>query len=228
MTKDFEKELKWFTKRLLQIRLLDIRGFSLPIPFKLSEIEECTAAEFSAEMSPQEHLEEMIEEIRGFYIKNNDKSVSRDDIRLEYSGDNSSVKIFGIDSDLLRSFITMRLKIHTSIIETRSCNTLFYVGTDTGVVLSAAGQSILARLRELKETGGILLYDEIFEICAQHKGSKEESFRRKNNSETKKYAAARGAISDLLEKIKESEMFEHIEKEKIIKNEREEGYRLMI
>lgn len=229
MTKDFEKELKWFLKRMLQIRLLDVRGFDLPIPFELSEIKECTAAEFSSEMTPREHLEEMIEEIRGFYIKNSNKHTNRDDIKLEFSGDNDSfVKIFGINSDLLRLFMVKRLKIKTSLLETRANNVLFFVEVDTGITLNSTGQNILAKLRALKETGDTLLYDEIFEICANHKSDKENSFRRRNGDEEKRKMVARGTISDLLGKIKESEMFELIEKEKIIENVREEGYKLVL
>ena len=81
MLKNFEAELNWFTKRLLQIRLTEVRGFSLPIPFELPDIITNGVVEFSSEQSPKDHLEELIEEIRGFYVKNSKNSVNRDDIK---------------------------------------------------------------------------------------------------------------------------------------------------
>ena len=228
MTEDFEKQLNWFTKRLLQIRLIEVRGFSLPIPFELSDIENNDAVEFNENRSPKEHLEDLIEEIRGFYVKNSKNSVNRDDVKLDYSGDNLSVKIIGIDSDLLRSFLIIRLKSQTSLFETRAGGVLFYVGLDTGVVLGAAEQTIFARLRSLKESLEILSYNDIFEIVAQHKGIEQVSFRRLNNDKEKKDSVARSAISYLLDKITGSDLLEHIERDKIIKNERGEGYQLMM
>jgi len=228
MTEDFEAQLKWFTKRLLQIRLTEVRGFSLPIPFELSDIEECGAVEFDATLTPQKHFEDLIEEIRGFYIKYSKNPASRDDIKLEYSADNSSVKIFGIDSDLLRFFLKERLRSETSLFEPGEDNTLFYNGIDTGVVLSATGQSILARLRLLKETDEVLPYIVIFEICAQHKSIERDLFRARNNTQDKKEEVARSAISYLLDKITDSELLEHTERDKIIENVRGKGYKLMM
>lgn len=228
MLKNFEAELNWFTKRLLQIRLTEVKGFSLPIPFKLSDVENCDVLEFSTEQSSKEHLEELIEEIRGYYVKNSKNSVSRDDIKLEYSGDNLSVKIFGIDSDLLRSFLIGRLKTHTSLFDTRTGNVLFYVELPTDIVLSATEQTILAKLRYIKESEEILSYEDIFEICAQHKGIEQASFRRLNSSQEKKREIARSTVSYLLGKIMKSKLLENIEKEKIIKNVRGTGYQLIM
>lgn len=228
MTKDFEAQLKWFTKKLLQIRIQKVKGFNLPIPFKLSEIEECGAVDFETDITPKEHLRDMVEEIRGFYIKYSKNSVNRDDIKLEYSNDDLSVEILGIDSDLLKYFIIKRLKSNTSLFETKAGNALFYVGLDTDVVLSATEQSTLARLRELKEGNEILSYNDIFDIVAQHKGEKRGSFINRNNTQGNRDLVARNAISYLLEKIKRSELLEDIENEKIIKNERGEGYKLML
>lgn len=226
MTENFEKQLNWFTKRILQIRLTEVRGFSLPIPFELSDIE--NNDEFSTEQSPKEHLEDLIEEIRGFYVKNSKNSVNRDDIELKYSNDNLSVKIIGIESELLQSFLTERLKTHTSLFETRAGNVLLYVGTDIGIVVNAIEQTILARLRSLKENGDVLSYGDIFEICARQKGGEEISFRNRHNDESKRNVVARDAISTLLEKIKRSTLLEHIERDQIIKNIRNEGYQLMM
>ena len=226
MLKNFEAELDWFTKRLLQIRLTEVRGFSLPISFNLSDIENNNVVEFSTEQTPKEHTEELVEEIRGFYVKNSNNPVNRDDIKLDYSDDGLSVKIFGIDSDLLRSFIIKRLKNHTSLFETGAGNVLSYVGLAKGVVLNATGQTILAKLRDIKESEEILSYNDIFDICAQHKGIEHTSFR--NNSQGKKEEVARSAISYLLGKIIGSGLLENIEKDRIIKNVRGAGYQLMM
>lgn len=226
MTEDFEGQLKWFTKRLLQIRIQKVRGLSLPIPFNLSDISECIAVEFDTGISPKVHLEDLIEEIRGFYIKYSDKPI--DNIRLEYSNNDSSVKIFGIDSDLLRSFLVKRLKSNTSLFETKAGNALFYNGIDTDVVLSPAEQSIFAKLREFKESNAILIYNDIFDIVAQHKGITRDSFINRNNDQDKRDSAARSTISYLLEKIKKSALLKNQENDKIIKNEPGEGYKLML
>jgi len=230
MTKDFEGQLKWFTKRLLQIRILDVKGLGLPIPFTISEIRRCRVAVFNlAEQSPKEHLEDLVEEIKRFYIKN--KLGIINDIKIEYYGNinkPTSVKIFGIDSDLLKYFIVKRLKINTSLFETKAGNALFYVGIDTGVVLSAAEQSIFAKLRELKECNEILSYNDIFDIVAQHKGQMRESFININNTQGMRDSIARSTISYLLGRIMKSELLENMEQDKIIKNERGEGYKLML
>ena len=227
MTKDFEKELKWFTKRLLQIRLRDVKGFSLPIPFKLSEITGCRVVEFGSEMTPKAHLEELIEEIRAYFIKNSEKPVSRDHIKIVYSDGDLSATIFGIDSDLLRSFITKRLKDQTSLLETHSNNVLFYNGITTGVTLNAAEQSVFAKLRYAKDKNTTLSYIDIFEICAQHKGGEQETFRNRNATEEKKQSVARSTISYLLRKMNKSTLLEPIENDEMIKNVSGEGYQLM-
>lgn len=233
MTKDFEAQLNWFTKKLLQIRLLEVKGLGLPIPFTISEIRRCRAVAFDLrEQSPKEHLEDLIEEIKRFYIKN--KLGNINDIELKYSGNGNnptSVTIFGIDSDLLRFFLIKRLKTHTSLLETRAGNALFYVGIDTGVVLSSTGQSILARLRSIKENDEILSYNDIFEICAEHQSSGRAYFQGRNNDQERRNTTARSAVSSLLTKIMSSELFEHMEVEeskKIIKNFPNEGYKLMM
>ena len=230
MTEDFEGQLKWFTKRLLQIRILDVKGFGLPIPFTISEIRRCRVAVFNlAEQSPKEHLEDLVEEIKRFYIKN--KLGTIDDIKIEYYGNinkPTSVKIFGIDRDLLNYFIIKRLKINTSLFETKAGNSLFYVGIDTDVVLSSTEQSIFAKLREIKESNAILPYNDIFDIVAQHKGLMRESFINKNNDKDKRDLVARSTISYLLEKIKKSDLLKDLENDKIIKNESGEGYKLML
>jgi hypothetical protein len=228
MTEDFEAQLKWFTKRLLQIRIGEVKGFSLPIPFNLSYISQCEAVQFNTRISPKVQLEELIEEIRGFYVKYSNNSVNRDDIRLEYSNNDPSVKIFGIDSDLLKYFIIKRLKSNTSLFETKADNALFYVGLDTDVVLSSAEQSIFAKLRELKEGDEILSYNDIFDIVAQHEGQLRESFIRRNDTSEKKDTVARSTISYLLGRIMESELLARMEQDKIIKNERGQGYKLML
>lgn len=228
MLENFEAELNWFTKRLLQIRLTEVRGFSLPILFELSDIQNNDAVEFREDKSPKEHLEDLIEEIRGYYIKYSKRLASRDDIKLEYLDDNLSVKIIGIDSDLLRSFLIIRLKSQTSLFETGAGGVLFYVRLSTGVTLSAAEQTIFARLRSIKESGEILKYNDIFEIVAQHKGIERASFRHLNNDQEKKDSVARSAISYLLDKITGSGLLEHIEREQIIKNARGIGYQLMM
>lgn len=228
MQLNFDKELKWFTKRLLQIRILKVRGFSLPIHFELSEITNNAEIGFDRSISTKEHLEGMIEEIRGYYIDTSKNPVNKENIRLEYSNNNLDVKIFGIDSKLLRSFITERLRDQTSLFETRANSELFYLELPTGITLSSAESEIFSKLRFKKDNNENLSYDEIFEICAHHKGPEQQSYRDRNDTETKMNTAARSTISYLLQKIKSSSMFEGMPKEKIIENVRGGGYSLML
>ena len=233
MTKDFEAQLIWFTKRLLQIRITEIRGYSLPIPFKLSEIKRCEVKKnnefiFSRDIPPKEHLEDMIKEMTGFYVKHSEnKNTKKEDIKLEYK--NNIAIIDGIETDLLLLFLTKRLKTQNSLFETGQHNKLFLNGIDTGIVLSAAEQSIFAELRSLKNSDGTLLYNDIFEICAIHKGSQDRQtvFRSRNRTNDKKHQVSRSAISDLLKRIKEAEVLD-IESEKIIYTDRGKGYKLLI
>lgn len=230
MTKDFEGQLEWFTKKLLEIRLTKVKGFGLPIPFTLSEIRRCRAVTFNlVEQSLKEHLEDLVEEIKRFYIKNNIGSIN--DIKLEYSGNGNnpiSVKIFGIDSDLLRAFLKGKLKSQTSLFDTRAGNALFYVGIDTGVVLSAAEQTIFAKLRSIKDSDEFLSYDDIFEIIARHKGTEQATFRAYNDTMEKQNSVARSTISYLLDRVTRSELLENREKEQIIKNKTGKGYQLVM
>ncbi|MEI6553845.1 MAG: helix-turn-helix domain-containing protein [bacterium] len=229
MSIDFEQQLKWFTKRLLQIRIHEVGGFSLPIPFKLSEISENSTPAFEPNISAQEHLEDLIEEIRGYYVCESKTPVNGDNIRLKYFNNEPKVKIYGIDSELLRSFIIERLKEQTSLFRTASGNKLLYVEKPTDVVLSATEVGIFSTLRSNKDNGGkFLSYSDILAILAKHKGSTLDEVVNYYDTDEKAKALARSAISYLLKKIKKSPLFTNIENEKIIKNERGQGYILMM
>lgn len=228
MLRNFEKDLAWFTKKLLAIRLTEVKGFGLPIPFKLSYIEErITDGSLDAKMRPKEHLEELVEEIRQFYIENSGNTANGDRIKLVYLDHDLLVKIYGIDSNLLRTFLVKRLRSNTSLFETRAGGELFYIESSTGVILNAAQQTIVAHLRSAEAR--FLSYNEIFEICANQKGGeKERAYRAKHATKPSKDSVARSAISDLLKRIKKSEILKGFKNEEIIDNKNKKGYQLMM
>lgn len=223
----FEEKLGWFTRRLLQIRMTEVEGVGISIPFKLSEIKACTVAKFSTGVSGETHLEELIEEIRQFYIENSGNTANGDRIKLAYSKNKQSVKIFGLNSKLLRTFITEHLKSYPSLFETRAKGALFYVGSPTGVTLNATQQTIFARFRSAKNQ--FLSYNELFEICAVQKGTeRERAYRVKHSTKASQDSVARSAISALLKAIKKSAMLRTINNEHIISNDSGLGYQLIM
>jgi hypothetical protein len=226
---DFKLQLKWFTKRLLQLRLTKVKGFGLPITFELSEISNNSVVEFDSNMPVKDHLEDLTEEIKEHYIQNSKTPVSGDNIKLKYSEDGTKVKIYGINSNLLRSFIIEKLEDQTSLFRTTSNGSLLYVEIPTNVTLSATESDIFSKLRLNKDNGiGTLSYSEIFEICASHKGPTLDEFMNHYNTDTKRDTVSRSTISYMLAKIRRSPMFETIESDKIIKNVTKEGYLLLM
>jgi len=99
---DFEGQLKWFTKKLIEIRVREIKGYHLSIDFDLTTIRNCTIVDFSDNAeSPKESVINMLTEIKGNLLRMLPQTRPEPSWTVMRNG---HIKIEGFTTDLLRLY----------------------------------------------------------------------------------------------------------------------------
>jgi len=221
VTENFNSQLKWFTRTLIEMRARKVEGYHTPIDFDLALITNCPTASFdTANKTPEWHAVHMLKEIKGFLVKTK---------KLEFPAElfwavsaNDHIEIDGYTTELLKIFLKEFLDESACLFGEEQDNEgraiLAYCGQHTSIHISGTETVVF---RCLKETEGMVPYEKFYEALNKHRrllGPPQSAEKQKTSLQS--------AINVLEKKLKKAAGYSsNVE---IIKNNRKEGYKITI
>lgn len=202
----YGEQLKWFTRKLIEIRLgPETDGYHAPIDFDPNIITDSTAPNFDIiNRTPYEHIVHMLAEIKGNLLEN------KPDIRPEPSWttlENNHVEITGYTTELLKTYLKNAFgesfRLFGEGRDERNRVVLTYSGQNTIILITGNELSVFRCL--LRNFGEVVTFEELSgEIMARQDFIRARPLlgRESRSTTEEEKEPVRSAVNEVREKLK--------------------------
>ena len=229
VSQSLSEQLKWFTRKLIEIRVREIDGYHAPIVFDPAVIRNCVTPSFdTANTEPKEHIIRMLNEIRGEIVKR--KLAAKLDMSFKTTS-NRHIEIDGYTTELLRIYFEEYFEESSSFFKEGKNEkhkiVLVYIEQPTDITLGRKELAVFQCL--LRNFNKDMSYWELFSsIRNQENLIRGESFPREESrlANAKEKETVRSAVNALEEKLKKATGYNNYPE--IVQNIRGVGYKMII